>query len=155
MPIDFEFVSPDDKPALLALTTPEWQAQGRTLLTELDYKPHGAANHDDFFNRFNRTRYQLVLIEECFDSSSPAENRSLKYLQSLVMGQRRYAIIFLISEQFPTLSSMHAFQQSVHAVIHPRDLDKLKPIVQQVVADQDLFLHVFRDAQLEITAGGK
>jgi hypothetical protein len=152
MSIDFEFVSPDDKPALLALTTPEWQAQGRNILTELDYKPHGAANHDDFFNRFNRTRYQLVLIEERFASSSPAENRSLKYLQSLVMGQRRYAIVFLISEQFPTMSSI---QHSVHAVIHPRDLDKLKPIVQQVVADQDLFLHVFRDAQLEITAWGK
>ena len=153
--MDFEFVSPDDKPALLGLTTPEWQAQGRTVLSELDYKPHVAANHDDFFNRFNRTRYQLVLMEELFASTSLAENRSLNYLQSQMMSQRRYAIVFLISEQFPTMSSMHAFQQSVHAVIHPRDLDKLKPIVQQVVADQDLFLHVFRDAQLEITAWGK
>ena len=53
------------------------------------------------------------------------------------------------------MSSVHRLWQSVHPVILPRDLDKLKPIIQQVVADQDLFLHVFRDAQLEITAWGE
>ena len=63
---DFEFISPDDKPALLGLSTPEWLAKTRVALTELDYKCHMAANQDDFLTRFTRTRYHIVLLEEAF-----------------------------------------------------------------------------------------
>ena len=98
--MDFEFVSPDDKPALLGLTTPEWQAPARSVLGELDYKPQVAANHDDFFNRFNRTRCQLVLIEELL-LRRPWRKTTPPVPPKPAMGHRSPRHRLLISEQFP------------------------------------------------------
>ena len=53
MSAEFEFLSPTDKPALLALSTMEWLATAQTVLAELGYKVHSAAGHDDFNNRFS------------------------------------------------------------------------------------------------------
>jgi len=155
MAAEFEFISPDDKPALLALGTPEWLAKCRSALTELDYKTHVAANQEDFLARLNRTRYQIVFIEEDFAVRSPTENHALVRLQTLSMSQRRYVVTFLVGDRFQTLNPMQAFHLSVQAVVNRTEIDKLKPIIQQVVAEQDLFLSVFRDAQLQISAWGK
>ena len=155
MAAEFEFISPDDKPALLGLSTPEWLAKSRSTLTELDYKTHIAANQEDFINRFNRTRYQIVLLEESFAAPNPAGNLALVKLMRMPMSQRRHAVIFLLGDRFQTLNPLQAFQFSVHAVVNRTEIDKLKPILQQTVAEHDLFLQVFRDAQLQITAWGK
>jgi hypothetical protein len=155
MATDFEFISPDDKPALLGLSSPEWLAKGRSTLTELDYKTHVASNQDDFLVRFNRTRYHIALLEESFAVASPAHNIALVRLMQMPMSQRRHAVIFLLGDRFQTLNPLQAFQFSVHAVVNRSEIDKLKPIVQQTVAEHDLFLQIFRDAQLQITAWGK
>ena len=47
----FEFVSAEDRPALLAFSTPEWLDGVRTSLQELGYKVHTAATHSDFLIR--------------------------------------------------------------------------------------------------------
>ncbi len=155
MSTDFEFISPDDKPALLGLSTPEWLAKCRSALTELDYKAHVAANQEDFLARFNRTRYQIVFIEDTFAVRSPTENHALQHVCRLAMSQRRYVVTILVGDRYQTMNPMQAFQLSVHAVVNRTEIDKLKPIIQQIVAEQDLFLSVFRDAQLQITAWGK
>ena len=44
----FDFVSTEDKPALIAFSTPEWLENAKTALRELGYKVHTAATHSDF-----------------------------------------------------------------------------------------------------------
>lgn len=151
----FEFISPTDRPALLGLSNPEWLAKCRASLNELGYKIHMAANHEDFLARFQQVHYQLALLEENFAAGSLAENLSLQALQHMPMSQRRHATVFLLGESFVSLHPMQAFQQSVHAVINPTELASLKVILQQIVADNDLFLQVFRDTLVQISAWGK
>ena len=72
------------------------------------------------------------------------------------MAQRRQAVFVLLGNSFSTLNSMQAFQQSVHAVINRDEMamlgpSVLGPIIQRIVADNDLFLHVLRDTQLQLT----
>ena len=69
------------------------------------------------------------------------------------MGLRRHAVIILIGNSFQSLHAMQAFRQSVHAVVNPADLHGLKQIIQQVVADTDLFLIMYRDSQTRIAQG--
>ena len=45
MSVEFDFITPSDKPALLGLTTPELQDTAKTALDQLGYKVHVAANH--------------------------------------------------------------------------------------------------------------
>jgi hypothetical protein len=158
MSYELEFIGPNDKPALLALSTPEWLDAAKNVLTEIGYKVHAASNHDDFALRFGRIQYQVVLIEELFASNAPEENLTLQFIQQMPMPQRRHAIFILLGSSVNTLSAMQAFQHSVHAVVNREELgllgpNILGPIVQRVVADNDLFLNVYRDTQLRIVQG--
>jgi hypothetical protein len=150
---DFDFIRPTDKPALLALSTPEFLATARSILHEMDYKVHHAADHEDYVNRFGQIQYQLTILEERFSCSAIEENLALMRLQYLPMGLRRHATTFLIGDSFQSLNTMQAFHQSVHAVIHPSDLGSLKQILQQIIADNDLFLSVYRDTQTRMAQG--
>ena len=153
MPADFEFLSPTDKPALLALSTMEWMATAQTILGELGYKVHVASSHDDFTNRFSGIQYQVVIIEELFNASTPAENTTLKNIQILPMPQRRHCTFFLLGDSFQTLNVMQAFQQSVHAVVNREELLTLGQIVQKTVGDNDTFLRTYRDTQQRMAEG--
>ncbi len=152
---EVEFIGLNDRPALLALSTPEWLDAAKGVLTEIGYKVHAASNHDDFIVRFGRIQYQVVLIEELFAANTPEENLSLHYIQQMQMSYRRHAVFILLGNSFNNLNALQAFQQSVHAVINRDELallgpNILGPVVQRVVADNDLFLHMYRETQLQI-----
>jgi hypothetical protein len=153
MAIEFEFLSPTDKPALLALSTPEFLAHSRAALSELEYKVHVASNHEDFTARFSQIHYQVVILEERFAADQPADNLTLNQVQWMPMPQRRHAVFFLIGLSFRTMTPLQAYQQSVHAVINPADIASLKQIIQQTVADNQLFLNAYRDTQTRIAQG--
>lgn len=150
---DFEFLSPDDKPALLALSTPELVATAKAALTGLGYKVHLAADHEDFSRRFGQVQYLVVVFEECFACALPDENIALKNFQTMQMALRRHTTAFLIGMAFQSVNAMQAYQQSVHAVVNPADLETLGQIIQKYVGDNDLFMHAYRDTQRIIAQG--
>ena len=149
----FEFIGVNDRPALLAFSTPEWLEAVRTAAQELGYLVHTAATHGDFSIRFSQVRYQLVLIEECFAASSLAENATLRALQTMPMNQRRHATVILLGNSFQTFTPMQAFQQSVHAVINASELFLLKQLIEKTAADNNFFLNNYREAQTRVLAG--
>jgi hypothetical protein len=151
--LEFDFISASDKPALLALSTPEYLAESQVTLTDLGYKVHLAENHEDFRVRFAEVHYQVVILEELFAASVPAENVTMANIQSMPMAVRRHATFLLIGLEFQTLNPFQAFQQSVQAVVHPAELTSLRQIIQKVVAENDLFLSIFRDAQFRLAQG--
>ena len=147
MTASFEFLSSEDKPALIAFSSPEWMETTKSALKELGYKVHTAATHSDFLIRFSQARYQVVVLEELFGANSIEENLTLKALQSMSMNQRRHATVLLVGNSFQTFTPMEAFKHSVHAVINSSELFLLKQLVEKAVADNDLFLHNFREVQ--------
>jgi len=151
MPSEFEFLTKSDKPALIAFSNPEWLESARASLLELGYKVHTAATHADFLSRFSQVRYEVVIIEECFAANVIEENRTLRALQRMPMGQRRHCTVILLGDSFQTFTPMQAFQHSVHAVISSSEIFLLKQLVEKTVADNDLFLHAYREAQRRAT----
>lgn len=151
----FDFVSNEDKPALIAFSTPEWLQEAKTALQELGYKVHTAATHSDFLIRFSQAPYQVVVLEELFGANTPDENLTLKALQNMPIGQRRHATVVLIGNTFQTFTPMEAFQQSVHAVINSSEMFLLKQLIEKAVADNNLFLQSFREVQNRVFNNGK
>jgi hypothetical protein len=117
----------------------------KAALTSLGYKVHVASNHEDFLFRFGRVQYQVVVVEELFAASTPEENLTLQQVKHMPMGQRRHAVSILLGERFKTLDPMQAFLESFHAVVNSADLASFGPVVQQTVADHDLFIQTFRE----------
>jgi hypothetical protein len=151
----FDFVSTDDKPALIAFSSPEWLETAKTALMELGFKVHTAATHSDFLVRFGQVHYQLVVIEERFGANTIEENLTLQALQVMPMSQRRHATIILLGESCQTFMPMEAFKHSVHAVINSGEMFLLKQLVEKAVADNNLFQHSYRDVQNRIYNTGR
>ena len=151
----FDFISAADKPALLAFSTPELLETARSALAELDYKVHTAATHGDFLTRFSQIHYQVVIVEELFAANVLSENLTLQAIQNMPMAQRRHTTVILFGDSFQTFSPLHAFQQSVHAVVSSSELFLLKQLIEKAVADNSIFLHSFRETQARVYAGGK
>jgi hypothetical protein len=133
MPGSFDFISTEDKPALIAFSTPEWLETAKTALTGLGYKVHTAATHSDFSARFSQVRYQVVIIEELFGASKIEENLALQSIQTM---------------------PMEAFKHSVHAVINSSEMFLLKQLIEKAVTDNALFLHSFQEVQNRTHATG-
>lgn len=146
----FEFIGADDKPALLAFSTPEWLDIIRTAVQELGYKVHTAATHSDFLIRFSQVRYQLVVLEENFAANTIEENLTLRSLQTMAMNQRRHATVVLFGNSFQTFTPMQAFVQSVHAVIGSSELFLIKQLIEKAVSDNTMFLYSYREASRRV-----
>jgi hypothetical protein len=153
MAIDLDFLNPSYKPALLALSAEDVITVCKDVLRELNYKVLVAASHEDFATRFANIQFQLVILEEDFGGQTSEGNISLRTLQHLPMSQRRHATVILLGHNFQSLNPLQAFARSVHAVVNWADLGSLSQIIQQVAAENTLFLNIFREAQLRVGSG--
>jgi hypothetical protein len=147
MSVEFDFLTPSDKPALLALTSVELLDTAKTALDQLGYKVHTAANHGEFISKYGQVNYQVCIMEELFASNSPEENESLAFVQRLPMNQRRHCTFILFGFSMSTFNPLQAAQCGVHAVVNPSEMFLLIQLIQKAVADNDIFLTHFRDSQ--------
>ena len=153
MPPGFEFITTSDKPALLALTNPDWLETAKNALQEMGFKVHTANNHNEFLSSFHQIPYQVVMIEELFAATTPQDNQSLITLQNMPMLHRRHAIVVLVGDSFSTFNPMQAYQLSVQAVVNRTEMFLLLQLLQKLVADNEMFLQTFRIVQQRLTEG--
>ena len=106
MSVEFDFLTPTDKPALVGLTTPELQDTAKTALDQLGYKVHTAINHGEFLHKFAQVPYQVVVLEELFSSATPEENESLLTIQRMPMSMRRHAVFILFGFSMATTGGL-------------------------------------------------
>jgi hypothetical protein len=144
---EFDFIGPNDMPSLLAISQPDAAAIAKATLQEMGYKVHTVDSHIQFETRYNQINYQVVIIEDVFAESQPAENTSLQFVQNLPMAQRRYAVIFLVGGAFETLNTLQAFAHSVHCVVNYTELPMLGQLIQKTIAENNLFLATYREVQ--------
>ncbi|HYE32783.1 MAG TPA: hypothetical protein VEH27_15250 [Methylomirabilota bacterium] len=153
MAVSFDILGPNDKAALLALSTPEYIHAAGTALASLGYKVHQVETHDDFDSRFGQVSYHLVVLEENFASSAREENRSLQRLQSMPMNQRRHAATLLIGNSWPSLDRKWAWKESVAGLVNAADLASIQDVIQQVVSEHTNLYATFKDVQSQLAKG--
>jgi hypothetical protein len=151
---EFEFIGPNDKPALLAVTTPEALAACKQALSGMGFKSHVVDSHPMFETRYNQVNYQIVVIEENFAGANILQHDSLHYIQELPMTQRRNTVFILTGPNFESLNTMQAFVNSVHCVVNFTELPMLTEVLQKTVAENDMFYNTFRDVQQRIYTKG-
>src|ERR1700679_1957091 len=137
---EFEFIGPNDQPALLAITSPEPLKMVKATLAGMGYKSHVVETHLQFETRYNQVAYQIVVIEENFAGGNILDNASLRYVQELPMAQRRNLVFFLIGPTSESLNTMQGFCQSVHCVLNFSELQMMTEVMQKTIAENDMFL---------------
>jgi len=138
-PADEDF-SVDRKLAMACFADPALLSLAKEGLEAAGYTVHIPVKSVDALHWLRRGKYEVVLIHEDFDA------RFLQTLQPMAMSMRRHLCIGLAGKTLQTMDNMAAFAKSVNFTVAERELDKIKGIARQALADNDQFYRIFREA---------
>jgi CheY-like chemotaxis protein len=90
--------------------------------------------------------YQIMVIDEYYETDDDRNNVILRYLNGLSMGIRRNIFVVLVTRRFRTMDKMAAFNKSVNIVVNVNDIDQFGAILKKGVAEHEAFYHIFKEA---------
>jgi len=141
----FDFVEADAETALICESDPALRETIGTAMKSLGYHITEAASAKDATKNMRFHVYNVVILNENFDTGEQTGNAVLNYLANLNMSTRRQIFVTLISSQFRTSDNMAAFNKSVNLIINTSNINDVGAIIKLGVAENDAFYHVFKE----------
>ncbi|HZF03296.1 MAG TPA: hypothetical protein VE932_03060 [Patescibacteria group bacterium] len=128
----------------------ERQAVIRAAIEQLGYTMLPAGTAEEASERLRRHAFEIVIVDERFESSGVLDNVVLKILNTMPIGARRHVFVVLLGREFKTFDNMMAFARSVNVVVNLNDLPHLPAIIRKGLEDNDEFYRVFREMLTEV-----
>ncbi len=148
----FDFLDAGSRTAIVCATDPPVKAAMLRALEEMGYHVTRVQNSREALRNMWYHTYNLVLLDELFDTDHPDRNRVLAYLQGLGMAMRREMVAVLFSRSLNTMDEMGAFQKSVNQIINVKHLPETSRILRMTLKAHETFYRIYRDvAQKETT----
>ncbi|MFC1815176.1 zinc-ribbon domain-containing protein [Thermodesulfobacteriota bacterium] len=141
----FDFVEEEGKTALICESDPGIKDAITKVLTALEYHITDAESGRDALKKMRYHNYDLILVNEEFDTADPDSNGVLIYLERMNMALRRDMFVVLISNRFRTLDNMMAFNKSVNIIVNVSDIKNFDKILNRSITEHDFFYRVYRD----------
>ena len=141
----FDFVEEGGKTALICESDPSIKAKISNTLKEMDYRLTETVSALDAIKKMRFHVYDMVVLNENFDTENPDANDVLKYLEYLPMSTRRNIFVALISSRFRTMDNMTALNKSVNTVINVENIDDASMIIKLNVAENETFYRIFKE----------
>ncbi|MCX5819167.1 MAG: hypothetical protein NT047_04575 [Deltaproteobacteria bacterium] len=149
----FDFVEEGGATALVCETDPAVREKISGGLKELGYQITVPVSAKDALKAMRFHVFDVVVLNELFDTANPETNDLLQYLENLNMTMRRRIFVALVSEKYRTMDNMAAFNRSVNIVINLKSIGDAGKIVKQGVADNRAFYHVFQETLQKMGKG--
>jgi CheY-like chemotaxis protein len=141
----FDFVGEGGATALVCEPDPAVREKISGGLKDLGYQITAPATAKDALKAMRFHVFDVVVLNELFDTADPLANGVLHYLEGMAMTTRRRFFVALVSAQFRTMDNMAAFNRSVNIVINLKNIDDMGTIIKQGVADNKAFYHIFQE----------
>lgn len=145
----FDFVEEEGKTALICETNPGSRGVIANALDMMEYYIRDAASTRDALKQMRYHNFDLVVVNESFDTTNPDTNGVLVFLERLSMNIRRDIFVVLLTDRYRTMDHMMAFNRSVNLVFNNKDLENFGKIVNKGIADHEYFYRAFKDALKE------
>jgi predicted Zn finger-like uncharacterized protein len=142
----FDFIEEEGKAALVCESEAAIRDKLKPALDVLEYHISEVPNSRDALKKMRYHNFDLILLNEYFDTRDPDTNPILIYLERLAMETRRDMYVVLLSSRHRTMDQMVAFQKSVNMILNVRNIDDFAKILQRGLADYGLFYKVFRES---------
>ena len=146
----FDFVEEGVETALLCETDPTILPKIEMALNNMEYHTTEARSALDALKQMRFHVFDVVVLNEKFDTHNPDENNVLKHLKRLSMDIRRNIFIALITDRFRTMDNMEAFHKSVNMVINLKNIDDIEKILKSGLTDNAIFYRVFKEVLTKI-----
>lgn len=141
----FDFVGEGGATALVCEPDPALREKINNGLKEMGYQITTPATAKDALKAMRFHIFDVIVLNELFDTADPQANGVLQYLENMAMTTRRRFFVALVSDTYRTMDNMAAFNRSVNIVINRKSIDNAGKIIKQGVADNKAFYHVFQE----------
>jgi predicted Zn finger-like uncharacterized protein len=141
----FDFIEEEGKTALVCEADP---LQRKPILESLDlmeYQITVAESAREALKRMRYHVYDVVVVDENFDTDNPEANGVLIYLERLGMAIRRNMFVAMISNRHRTMDNMTAFLKSVNLIINSKNIEDTGKILSRGLTEYLAFYRVLRD----------
>jgi CheY-like chemotaxis protein len=149
----FDFVGEGGATALVCEPDPAAREKISSDIKALGYQVTAPETAKDTLKVMRFHVFDVVVVNELFDTANPEANDVLQYLENLNMTTRRRFFVALVSEKYRTMDNMAAFNRSVNLVINLKSIDDAGKIIKQGVADNNAFYHIFHETLLKMGKG--
>ena len=142
----FDFLEEEEKTALVCESDPDVLKKVINVLSVMEYHITQSSDTRDALKRMRYHTYDLVILNENFDTKNPDSNDLLIYISRLGMFVRRMIYVCLISSRFRTMDNMMAFCKSVNIIINIKNIDSFDVILGRGITDRDMFYKVYLES---------
>ncbi len=141
----FDFIEEEGKTALVCEHDTVIREQVVGVLEMLEYHITVCDGARDALKKMRYHLYDLIVVNEMFDTADPNANGLLIFLERQNMAVRRGIFLLLISSRFRTMDNMAALHRSVNLIINPENIADFERILKRGLTDQALTYRVFRE----------
>jgi len=132
--------------ALLCEPDPAIRAKVRMALEKMKYNTTEPKSAVEALKQMRFHVFDLVVLNELFDTQDPDKNDVLKYMAQLAMDTRRNIFLALVTNRFRTMDDMMAFNKSVNIIVNVNNVDEMQKILKRSVDDNTAFYYVFKES---------
>lgn len=141
----FDFVGTEGKTALICESDSAINQPITDTLRSMAYHISNAQNARDALRMIWHHLFDLIVVDENFDTDNPETNPVLKHLEDLNMSVRRNIYVVMISKRFRTMDQMMAFNKSVNLIINAGKIDQTEQILKRGLSDQKILYQIYKD----------
>ena len=131
--------------AMICENDPVIRQKISSTLKSLDFNVIEPATFKEVLKYLNFHTFNVIVVNENFDTGAGKINNVLNYLEHLSMSTRRRIFAVLISTTFATMDYMHAFNKSVNLIINKDEITELGLILKKEIEENDYFYHAFKE----------
>jgi len=145
----FDFIEEEGLTSLLCEQNPVAKQTIENALNLMDYRITVAESARDALKRMRYHVYDLIVVNEIFDTNNPDSNGVLIYLERLSMSVRRNIFVAMISNRYRTMDNMMAFHDSVNLIVNIKNIEDVGKILSRGITDTELFYNIYRETLKE------
>jgi predicted Zn finger-like uncharacterized protein len=141
----FDFIEEEGKTALVCESDVEHRKQIIEALHLMEFSTTEAENSRDTLKKMRYHEYDLIVLNEKFDTPSNESNPIMMAIDRIPISSRRNIFVALISDRFRTMDNMTAFQKSVNIIINSKNIADFGKILSRGITDHEYFYKVFKE----------
>lgn len=141
----FGFMAPDAETAMICEQDPVVRDRIVSELKKMGIATVQPAGFKEALKYMRFHLFNVIFIDEDFDTGVWETNNVLRYLENLNMSIRRQSFVVLISTTMATMDNLEAYHKSVNLVLNKRDVGGVEKLVRQAMAENEEFYRVFKE----------
>jgi len=141
----FDFVEEDALTALICEPDPAIRDKVASVLELMEYHLTAVSSTREALKKMRYHNYNVVVVNESFDTSNPETNGVLLFLERLPMTTRRELFVCLISSRYRTMDHMFALNKSVNMIINVKNMSDFGKILSTAITENDIFYRAYKE----------